>query len=79
MGTTNCIGNGTTLSVMLREACEFERYAAMCVRIRLWPHRRDDSSRVLIGSAGTWRSDWRRRNVGVQIGQSACGLLACMC
>ncbi len=48
----------------------------MCARIRLWPLRRDDSSRVLIGAAGTWPSDWRRRDVGVLIGQSAYGLLA---
>ncbi len=44
--------------------------------IRLWPLRRGDSSRVLIGSAGIWRSDWRRWNVGVLIGQGACRLLA---
>ncbi len=30
-------------------------------RIRLWPLRRDDSSRVLIGAGGTWRSEWPRR------------------
>ncbi len=48
----------------------------MLVRIRLWPLWRDDSSRVLIGAAGTWPSDWRRRDVGVPIGQSAYGLLA---
>ncbi len=27
-------------------------------RIRLWPLRRDDSSRILIGAVGTRRSDW---------------------
>ncbi len=43
------------------------------VRIRLWPLRRDNSSRVLISAAGTWRSDRRRRDVGVLIGQSGCG------
>ncbi len=37
---------------------------------------REESSRVLIGAAGTWRSDWRRWDVGVLIGQSACRLLA---
>ncbi len=53
-----------------------KRDAPKCVRIHLWPLRRDDSSRVLIGAAGVWRSDWRRRNVGPLIGQSACRLLA---
>ncbi len=48
----------------------------MLVRIRLWPLKRDESSRVLIGAAGTWPSDWRRRDVGVLIGQIAYGLLA---
>ncbi len=62
---------------MLREACVCKRDAPKCVRIRLWPVRRDDSSRALIGAAGLWRSDWRRRNVGALIGQSACRLLAC--
>ncbi len=47
----------------------------MTRRIRFCPLRRDDSSRVLIGAAGTWRSDWRRHDVGVLIGQSACRLL----
>ncbi len=63
MGTKSSTGNGTELSVMLLEAC-------VCVGFRLWPLRREDSSRVLIGAAGTWRSDWRRRDVGVLIGQS---------
>ncbi len=49
---------------MLREACVFKRAALKCVRIRLWPVRRDDSSRVLIGAAGMSRSDWRRRKRG---------------
>ncbi len=35
-----------------------------------------DSSRILIGAAGMWRSDWRRWNVGALIGQSTCRLLA---
>ncbi len=48
----------------------------MCVKIRLWPLRRNDSSRVLIGASGMWRSDWRRRDVGALSGQSACRLLA---
>ncbi len=72
MGTKTCIGNGTALSVMLCEACVCKRDAPMCVRIRLWPFRRDDSSHVLIGAAGMWHSDWRRRDVGALIGQSAC-------
>ncbi len=42
-----------------------KRDALECVRIRLWPLRREDRSRVLIGAAGTWRSDWRRWDVGV--------------
>ncbi len=46
------------------------------VRIRLWPLTRDDSSRVLIGAAGIWHSDWRRWNGGALIGQRACRLLA---
>ncbi len=29
--------------------------------IRIWPLRRDDSSRVLIGAGGMWRSDWLER------------------
>ncbi len=49
---------------MLREACVCKRDAPQCPRIRLWPVRRDDSSRVVIGADGLWRSDWRRRNVG---------------
>ncbi len=61
---------------MLREACVCKCDASMCVRIHLWPLRRDDSSHVLIGVAGSCRSDWRRGNVGVMIGQSACRLLA---
>ncbi len=56
-----CIGNGTDLSVMLREACVCKREAPMRVRIRLLPLMRDDSSRVLIGAAGTWSSDWPER------------------
>ncbi len=33
-----------------------------CVnRIRFWPLRRDDHSGVLIGTGGTWRSDWPAR------------------
>ncbi len=28
------------------------------IRIRLWPLRRDDSSSILIGAGGIWRSDW---------------------
>ncbi len=55
------MGNGTALSVMLREACVCKRVAPKCVRIRLWPLRRDDSSRVLIGAAGMRRSDWPER------------------
>ncbi len=54
----------TAFHVMLREACVCERDAPKCVRIRLWPVRRDDSSRVLIGTAGLSRSDWRRRKCG---------------
>ncbi len=50
--------------------------APKCVRVRLWPLRRDNSSHVLIGAAGSWRSDWRRRDVGTLIGQRACRLLA---
>ncbi len=37
-----------------------------CLRIRLWPLSRADSSRVLVGAAGMWRFDWaqagRRRS-----------------
>ncbi len=44
--------------------------AMMCVSICLWSLRRDDRSRVLVGAAETWRPDWRRRDVGVLIGQS---------
>ncbi len=61
---------------MLCEACVCKRDAPQCVRIRLWPLRRDDSSRVLIGAAGMCRSYWCRRNVGTLIGQRACRLLA---
>ncbi len=38
------------------------------IRIRHWPLRRDDSSRVLIGAVGTWRSDWRRWDVSALVG-----------
>ncbi len=61
----------TAFYVILREACVCKRDAPKCPRIRLWPVRRDDISRVLIGAAGLWR----RRNVGALIGQSACRLL----
>ncbi len=53
-----------------------KRDAPMCVGTGLWPLKRDDSSRGLVGAAGTWRSDWRRPDVGALIGQSACRLLA---
>ncbi len=76
MGTKTCIGNDTASSVMLREAYVFERDALRCVKIRFWPLRRADSSRALIGGAGTWRSDWHRRDEGILIGQRACALLA---
>ncbi len=62
MGTKTFIGKGTALGVKLR------------VRVHLWPLWRDDSSRVPIGTAGSWRSDWRMRDVGALIGQSACRL-----
>ncbi len=58
----------------MRRACN--RDAPKCVRIRHWPLGRDDSSRVLIGAAGMWRSDWPWRNVDAVIGQGACRLLA---
>ncbi len=61
----------TAFDVMLREACVCKRDAPKCVRIRLWPLMRDDSSRVLIDAAGVWPSDWRRRNLSALIGQSA--------
>ncbi len=54
----------------------FERDALRCVKIRFWQLRREDSSRALIGGAGTWRSDWHIRDVGILIGQRACRLLA---
>ncbi len=54
--------------------CKHE--APMCVSIRPWPLMRDDSSRTPIGAAETWRSDWRRLDVRVLIGQIACTLLA---
>ncbi len=61
LGTKTCIVKGLALSVMLREVCVCERDASTCVRIRLWPLRRGDSSRVLIGVAVLWRSDWPTR------------------
>ncbi len=76
METKTYIGKGTPLSVMLSEACVCQRDVPKCVKIRLWPLRRDDSLRVLIGAAGPRRSDLRRRDVGVLIGQSACRILA---
>ncbi len=76
MGTKNHIGKDTALDVMLREVCVCKRDAPTCVRTCIWPLRRDDRSRALIGAAGMWRSDWRRRDVGALIGQSACRLLA---
>ncbi len=60
MGTKKNWKN-TALGVMLREACACKRDAPKCVGIRVWPVRRDDSSRVLIGAAGMWRSDWPAR------------------
>ncbi len=53
-----------------------KRDASMCVKNRLWPIRHNGSLLVLIGAAGTWRSDWSRRDVGVLMGQGACRLLA---
>ncbi len=76
MGTNIYVGKDTALTVLMRKACAYKRDVPTCVRIRLWPLRHDDSSLVLIGAAGRWRSDWRRRDVGVLIGQSACRLLA---
>ncbi len=76
MGTKSYIGNGTALSAMLHEACVRKCDAPMSVRIRLWPLSREDSPRVLIGAAGTWRSDWRRWDLGVVIGQSGFRFLA---
>ncbi len=48
-----CIGQETVLGAMLCEVCMCKRDAPMCVRVRLWPLRREASSRVLIGAAGT--------------------------
>ncbi len=31
---------------------------ALRADVSLWPLRRDDSSRILIGAGGTLRSDW---------------------
>ncbi len=58
----------------MRRACF--NITRRCVSIRRWPLRRDDRSRVLIGAAGMWRSDWRRRNVGALIGECLYRLLA---
>ncbi len=77
MGTKSYIGIGTALSVMLHEACVCKRDAPMCVRIRLGPLRREDSSRVLIGAGRTWSSDWRSWDVGVVIGQSGFSARSC--
>ncbi len=49
----------TPVNVVLRDACVFKSDAPKSPRLRLWPVRRDDSSRVLIGAAGRSRSDWR--------------------
>ncbi len=49
------------LVLYMRDTCVLSCESPMCVRIRLWPLRRDDSSRVLIGTGGTWRSDWPDR------------------
>ncbi len=76
METYTCIEDETAFSVMLREARVCECGAPMCVRIQRWLLRRADRSSVLIGAIGTWRSHWRRRDVGVLIGQSVCRLLA---
>ncbi len=54
----------TAFYVMVREACVCKRDPPTCPRIRLWPVRLDDSSRVLIGAAGLWRCDWRRQKCG---------------
>ncbi len=63
-GDENLYWKNRALGVILRDA-------PTCARIRLWPLRRDDSLRVLIGTTGMWRSDWHRRDVGALIGQSA--------
>ncbi len=76
MGTKTYIEKDTALSVLMRETCVCKCDAPKCVRIRLWSLRHDDSSCALIGAAGMWRSDWRRRNVGAVISQSVCRLLA---
>ncbi len=60
----------------MREACVCVSVTRRSDRIRLLPLRRDDRSRVLIGAAGIWRSDWRRQNFGAVIGHYACRLLA---
>ncbi len=59
-----------------------KRDAPTWVRIRLWPLKRDDNSRVLIGVAGMWHSDWPARvysnDVSTRIDNSragACGSL----
>ncbi len=75
-GDEKLVWTNAALDVMLREECVCKRDALKCVRIRPWPLRRDDSSRVLIGAAGIWRSDWRRRNVGALIDHRAGRLLA---
>ncbi len=61
----------TASDVVLCEACVCKRYAPKCVRIRLWPVRRGDSSRVLIGAAGMWRSDWPDRVQALGLARAA--------
>ncbi len=57
MRTQTCIAKYTAFNVLIGEACVFWRDAPKISRIRLWPVRRDDSSRVLIGAAERSRSD----------------------
>ncbi len=52
MGTKTFIGKGTSLQMMLSGGVRVLAW------IRLWPLRRDDSSRALIGAGGMRRSDW---------------------
>ncbi len=45
------------------------------IRNRIWPPRRDERSRVLIGTGGTWQFDWARAYC--TLGHNRRRLLAC--
>ncbi len=50
------------------------RDAQLCVRNRIWSPRRDERAGALIGTGGTWRSDWPKMHA-LHV-RNACGFRA---